>query len=79
MNVRLLGVFLACGFSIPVAQAQMLQPGLWEVTSSNMQFCPSHTARVSMLPFCATPVALNEPITAVVNSRSLANVATPAP
>ena len=37
MNVRLLGLFMACGLSIPVAQAQMLQPGLWELTSSNMQ------------------------------------------
>ena len=37
MNVRLLGLFMACGFSIPVAQAQMLQPGLWELSSSNMQ------------------------------------------
>ena len=37
MNVRLLGLFMAFGLSIPVAQAQMLQPGLWELTSSNMQ------------------------------------------
>ena len=38
MNVRLLGLFMACGLSIPVAaHAQMLQPGLWELTSSNMQ------------------------------------------
>lgn len=37
MNVRLLGLFIACGLTISVAQAQMLQPGLWEVTSSNMQ------------------------------------------
>ena len=37
MNVRLLGLFMACGLSIPVAQAQMLQPGLWELSSSNMQ------------------------------------------
>ena len=37
MNVRLLGLFMACGLSIPVAaHAQMLQPGLWELTSSNM-------------------------------------------
>ena len=38
MNVRLLGLFMACGLSIPAAaHAQMLQPGLWELTSSNMQ------------------------------------------
>ena len=37
MNVRLLGLLMACGLSIPVAQAQMLQPGLWELTTSNMQ------------------------------------------
>ena len=37
MNVRLLGLFMAFGLSIPVAQAQMLQAGLWELTSSNMQ------------------------------------------
>ena len=37
MNLRLLGLFMACGLSIPVAQAQMLQPGLWELSSSNMQ------------------------------------------
>ena len=37
MNVRLLGLVMAFGLSIPVAQAQMLQPGLWELTSSNMQ------------------------------------------
>lgn len=37
MNVRLLGLFMACGLSIPMAQAQMLQPGLWELSSSNMQ------------------------------------------
>ena len=37
MKVRLLGLLMACGLSIPVAQAQMLQPGLWELTTSNMQ------------------------------------------
>ena len=38
MNVRLLGVAMALGLSLPVAaQAQMLQPGLWELTSSNMK------------------------------------------
>lgn len=37
MNVRLLGVFLTCGLSISVAHAQVLQPGLWEVTTTNMQ------------------------------------------
>lgn len=38
MNVRLLGLAMAIGLSLPVvAQAQMLQPGLWEMTSSNMK------------------------------------------
>ncbi len=38
MNVRLLGLAMAVGLSLPVAaQAQMLQPGLWELTSSNMK------------------------------------------
>lgn len=37
MNVRLLGVAMVFGLSIPLAQAQVLQPGLWELTSSNMQ------------------------------------------
>ena len=38
MNVRLLGLILAGGISLPMAaQAQIQQPGLWEVTSSNMQ------------------------------------------
>jgi Protein of unknown function (DUF3617) len=38
MNVRLLGLAIAVGLSFPVAaQAQMLQPGLWELTSSNMK------------------------------------------
>ena len=43
------------------------------------QSCPSQTARVSRLPFCWMPVALNVPLTLVVNSRSLWNVATPVP
>ncbi|WP_296251470.1 DUF3617 domain-containing protein [Pseudomonas sp. UBA4194] len=30
-------VALACALSAPLAQAQMLQPGLWEMTTSNMQ------------------------------------------
>ncbi|WP_095146250.1 MULTISPECIES: DUF3617 domain-containing protein [unclassified Pseudomonas] len=38
MNVRLLGFAMAAGLSLPLAaQAQMLQPGLWELTSSNMK------------------------------------------
>ena len=38
MNVRLLGLALAVGLSVPMAaQAQMLQPGLWELTTSNMK------------------------------------------
>ena len=39
------------------------------------QSLPSHTARVFMLPCCCTPEALNVPLTWVVNSRSLRNVA----
>jgi hypothetical protein len=38
MNVRLLGLAMAIGLSLPLAaKAQMLQPGLWELTTSNMQ------------------------------------------
>jgi hypothetical protein len=38
MNVRLLGLALGLGLAMPlVAQAQVLQPGLWEMTSSNMK------------------------------------------
>ncbi len=38
MKHRLLGWALAAGLALPlVAQAQMLQPGLWELTSSNMK------------------------------------------
>ena len=38
MNVRLLSLAMAFGLALPVAaQAQMLQPGLWELTSSNMK------------------------------------------
>lgn len=38
MNVRLLSLAMVVGLSLPLAaQAQMLQPGLWELTSSNMK------------------------------------------
>lgn len=38
MNVRLLGLALGLGLALPViAQAQMLQPGLWKMTSSNVK------------------------------------------
>ncbi|HEF4761451.1 DUF3617 domain-containing protein [Pseudomonas baetica] len=38
MNVRLLGLAITLGLALPVAaQAQMLQPGLWELTTSNMK------------------------------------------
>lgn len=38
MNVRLLGLAMAFGLALPVAaHAQMLQPGLWELTTSNMK------------------------------------------
>ena len=37
MNLRLPSLALVLGSMIPVAQAQVLQPGLWELTSSNVQ------------------------------------------
>jgi hypothetical protein len=38
MNVRLLSLALGLSLALPVvAQAQMLQPGLWEMTSSNVK------------------------------------------
>ena len=38
MNARLLGLAMVVGLSLPVAaQAQMLAPGLWELTTSNMK------------------------------------------
>lgn len=37
MNIRLPALFVACALLVPLAQAQMLRPGLWEMTSSNMQ------------------------------------------
>ena len=38
MNVRLLSLALGLGLALPVvAQAQMMQPGLWEMTSSNVK------------------------------------------
>ena len=38
MNARLLCMTMVVGLSLPVAaQAQMLAPGLWEVTTSNMK------------------------------------------
>lgn len=45
MNARLLGLAMVVGLSLPVAaQAQMLAPGQWELTTSNMkvdnQTCP---------------------------------------
>ncbi|OZY58671.1 hypothetical protein CJF39_14770 [Pseudomonas lundensis] len=63
MNVRLLGLFMAFGFSIPVvAQAQMLQPGLWELTSSNMQVdgnqLPDFQMMVGQIKTMLTPVQL---------------------
>ena len=62
MNVRLLGLFMAFGLSIPVAQAQMLQPGLWELTSSNMQVdgnqLPDFQMMVGQIKTMLTPVQL---------------------
>ena len=38
MKLRLLGLAMAAVVSLPLAaQAQMLQPGLWELTTSNMK------------------------------------------
>ncbi len=37
MKNRLPLLALALGLSAPLAHAQMLQPGLWELTTSNMQ------------------------------------------
>ena len=38
MNARLLCLALVTGLALPVAaQAQMLAPGLWELTTSNMK------------------------------------------
>lgn len=38
MKLRLLGLAMAVGLTLPVAaQAQVLQPGLWELTTSNMK------------------------------------------
>ena len=63
MCVRLLGLFMAFGLSIPVvAQAQMLQPGLWELTSSNMQVdgnqLPDFQMMVGQIKTMLTPVQL---------------------
>ena len=37
MNIRVSALALLIGLSSPLVQAQMLQPGLWELTTSNMQ------------------------------------------
>ena len=37
MNIRVSALALLLGLSSPLVQAQMLQPGLWELTNSNMQ------------------------------------------
>lgn len=37
MNIRMSMLALLAGLSSPLVQAQMLQPGLWELTTSNMQ------------------------------------------
>lgn len=38
MNIRVLGLVVAAGLASPLAaQAQMLQPGLWELSSSSIQ------------------------------------------
>lgn len=37
MKIRLPLLALALGVSSPLVHAQMLQPGLWELTTSNMQ------------------------------------------
>lgn len=37
MRIQWPAIALVLGLSAPLAQAQMLQPGLWEMTTSNMQ------------------------------------------
>lgn len=50
MNVRLLGLAMAVGLSLPLAaQAQMLQPGLWELTSSNMKIDDQNLPDLQMI------------------------------
>ena len=50
MKLRLLGWALAAGLALPVvAQAQMLQPGLWELTSSNMTVSYTHLTLPTIL------------------------------
>ena len=50
MNVRLLGLALGLGLALPVvAQAQMLQPGLWELTSSNMKVDDQNLPDLSLI------------------------------
>jgi len=60
MNVRLLSWAMLAGVSLPVvAQAQMLQPGLWELTTSNMkvddQNMPQLEALIQMAQAQMTP------------------------
>jgi len=50
MKLRLLGWALAAGLALPVvAQAQMLQPGLWELTSSNMKVDDQNLPDLSLI------------------------------
>jgi len=50
MKVRLLGLAMAVGLSLPVAaQAQMLQPGLWELTTSNMKIDDQNMPDLSLI------------------------------
>ncbi|MBP5148932.1 DUF3617 domain-containing protein [Pseudomonas protegens] len=50
MKLRLLGWALAAGLALPVvAQAQMLQPGLWELTSSNMKIDDQNMPDLSLI------------------------------
>jgi hypothetical protein len=55
MNARLLGLAMVVGLSLPVAaQAQMLAPGLWELTTSNMKVDNQDLPTCSPFPIAAT-------------------------
>ena len=50
MKLRLLGCAMVLGVSLPLAaQAQMLQPGLWELTSSNMKVDDQNLPDLSLI------------------------------
>lgn len=50
MKRRLLGLAMVMGVALPLAaQAQMLQPGLWELTSSNMKVDDQNLPDLSLI------------------------------